>query len=111
MNDKTIAWLSYITIFGWVAAFFIYSSSSIKSSLSAFHLRQAFGIFVTCIASWLISAVLIVITLGLISIILWVLYLFLFLLWLLGLLSAIAGEEKPIPILGEQYQKWFSFIK
>lgn len=42
---------------------------------------------------------------GLISI---VLNLGLFTFWILGLISAINGEEKPLPIVGDMFQKWFA---
>jgi uncharacterized membrane protein len=31
-----------------------------------------------------------------------------FVLWILGLLNAIKGQQKPIPLVGEYYQKWFA---
>jgi hypothetical protein len=32
----------------------------------------------------------------------------LFVLWLMGLVSALKGEMRPVPLLGEHYQKWFA---
>jgi uncharacterized membrane protein len=40
----------------------------------------------------------------LISLVAWVA---LFVLWVIGLISAINGQMKPVPVLGEYYQKWF----
>ena len=31
-----------------------------------------------------------------------------FVLWLMGLLAAINGQQKPAPVLGENYQRWFA---
>jgi uncharacterized membrane protein len=28
--------------------------------------------------------------------------------WILGLISAINGQEKPIPVVGDLFQKWFA---
>ena len=28
-------------------------------------------------------------------------------LWVMGLIAAINGERKPMPVVGEMYQKWF----
>ena len=28
--------------------------------------------------------------------------------WVMGLLSALNGEQKPLPILGEKFQAWFA---
>jgi len=35
----------------------------------------------------------------------------LFVLWIIGLIAAVQGEEKPVPVLGAQFQQWFQFIK
>jgi uncharacterized membrane protein len=31
-------------------------------------------------------------------------------LWFLGLLSALKGDMRPVPILGEHYQHWFAGV-
>lgn len=28
-------------------------------------------------------------------------------LWVMGLIAALNGQQKPVPVLGENYQKWF----
>jgi len=38
-------------------------------------------------------------------------YVFFVVLWVYGLSGAIQERKTLIPILGEQFQKWFSFIK
>lgn len=91
-EDKTVAILSYITLIGFIAA--IIMNSSKKTQLGAFHLRQTLGLFLT----------------GLLMIIPFLNILIgicLFILWVMGLISAIKGEMKPIPLLGPLYQKWF----
>jgi uncharacterized membrane protein len=32
----------------------------------------------------------------------------LFVLWLMGLIAAINGQQKPMPVLGDNFQKWFA---
>ena len=109
MDQKTIAWVSYITIIGWIVALVTYNSSNDKSSLAKFHLRQAFGIFITGIALYIV----ILMTLFIMPFFFF-LYPFIgiaiFILWILGLIAAANGEEKPVPVLGEFYQKTFTFI-
>ncbi len=92
-EDKTIAILSYITFIGWIIALILHQNN--KTSLGAYHLRQTLGIFLTGII------------LSIIPIIGWILGLVLFVFWILGLISAVQGEEKPIPLLGEFYQNIF----
>lgn len=91
-EDKTIAILSYITLIGFIIA--IVMNSSKKTKLGAFHLRQSLGLFLTgflCI----IPLLGLVIAIGILVF------------WIMGLISAIKGEMKPVPLLGAMYQKWF----
>jgi len=103
-EDKTVAIVSYLTLIGFIVAVVMHSSK--KTQLGAFHLRQMLGIFLTGIAVVVCEFVLIFIPiLGWLRIVaLWV---SMFVLWLLGLLSAVKGEMKPVPVVGPMYQKWF----
>jgi uncharacterized membrane protein len=91
-EDKTVAILSYITLLGFIAAIIIHSNK--KTQLGAFHLRQALGLFLTGI---LMVIPLLNILVGICLLILWI----------MGLISAIQGQMKPVPVLGPLYQKWF----
>jgi uncharacterized membrane protein len=103
-EDKTVAVLSYITLIGFIAAIVIHSSK--KTALGAFHLRQTLGFFLTVIAFSIGQFVLLVIPfLGWLAVP--VIWLGLFVLWVMGLISAVKGEAKPMPILGPLYQKLF----
>jgi uncharacterized membrane protein len=103
-EDKTVAILSYITLLGFIAAMIIHSSK--KTALGAFHLRQTLGFFLTVIAFSIGQFVLLIIPiLGWLAVpAIWIT---LFVLLIVGLISAIKGEMKPMPILGSYYQKWF----
>jgi uncharacterized membrane protein len=104
-EDKTAAIVSYLTLLGFIAAVVMHSGN--KTQLGAFHLRQTLGLFVTGIVLAIVSAILRsipflgwLLTLGL--------YLAFFVFWVLGLVAAINGQQKPIPVVGELYQKWFA---
>src|SRR5437868_2311617 len=109
MDQKTIAWVSYLTIIGWNVALVSYNGSPDKSSLAKFHLRQVFGIFVTGFALYIVM-------LMMIFVMPFFFFLYpligfaIFILWILGLIAAVNGEEKPVPVLGDFYQKTFTFI-
>jgi uncharacterized membrane protein len=30
--------------------------------------------------------------------------------WVMGLISAVQGEMRPVPVLGEHYQRWFAGV-
>jgi uncharacterized membrane protein len=100
-EDKTVAIVSYITIVGFIAAIFMHTNH--KTQLGAFHLRQLLGIFLTGLAGGVCAVV------PILGWLVWfVVAIGVFVLWFLGLLSAVKGEMRPVPILGEHYQKWFA---
>ncbi len=109
-EPKTIAALSYITILGWVIAFILHQDN--KSWLGGYHLRQSLGLHVLLIASGLVNSAFTGIpALGVIMNFLVSVFSFaLFILWVFGLINALSGEEKPLPVVGEFFQKIFSRI-
>lgn len=101
-EGKTIAIVSYITIIGTVIAFVMNQNK--RNSFASFHIRQALGIFLTgLIVNFLqryidFNWVDLALSLGV------------FILWIAGLIGAIQGEEKRVPLLGDQFQEWFRNI-
>jgi uncharacterized membrane protein len=99
-EDKTVAIVAYITLIGFIAAIIIHSSK--KTKLGAFHLRQMLGF----VLSWFALIILVFI-----PIIGWILipvfYIFMLVCWIMGLVAAINGQMKPMPLVGPMYQKWF----
>jgi uncharacterized membrane protein len=101
-EGRTIAIISYLTFIGTIIAFIMNQNK--PSYLAAFHIRQSIGlIFLGLIISfisrfsffdWLDS----------------LLWLGVFALWIIGFIGAIQGEEKKIPLLGDQFQEWFKNI-
>lgn len=114
-NDpgKTVAILSYITIIGFIVALVLNSDERNKSELGVFHLRQALGIFLTGIILAISNGIFVFIPfLGwLMNLAIIACMLALFVFWILALVSAINGEKKAIPVLGDFYQNTFSGIK
>ena len=108
MDGKTIAIISYFTWIGWIIAFVLYNSN--KSQLAAYHLRQTLALMILSILVYIVQIMLIFIPfLGwAVAILLWI---GLVVLWVLGLIAAINGEEKPIPVIGPMAQNTFSGIK
>ncbi len=111
MDGKSIAIISYLTIAGWVIALVMNSNN--KSQLAIYHIRQSLFIMLVGIAFYIVQTMLLFIPyLGwLISLLLFPVGLALFVLWIMGLISAINGEEKPIPIVGEKAQQLLCGIK
>jgi uncharacterized membrane protein len=103
-DDKTTAIVSYLTLIGFVVAVVMHGSK--KTRLGSFHLRQALGLMVTSIAIAFAATVF-----AFVPFIGWLVGLAawfgLLALWVVGLLSAVNGEPKPVPVIGEHFQKWF----
>ena len=117
MDQKTISWVSYLTLIGWIIALVTYNSSPDKSSIAKFHLRQSFGIMVTGVVLWIAISILSTMFFIMMPFLFFVISFFWFavwvgmvVLWLLGLIAAANGEEKPVPLFGALYQKIFTFI-
>ena len=103
-DDKTTAIVSYLTLIGFIVAVLMHNTK--KTRLGAYHLRQSLGLMLAAIAVAFAVAVM-----AFIPIIGWLAgmaaWLGLLALWVMGLLSAINGEQKPVPVLGVYFQKWF----
>jgi len=108
MTTKTTAIVAYLTIIGWIISLISYNNSPEKSSLVRFHLRQFFGLFLTAIAINIIVSFIPSSIGGILSIVCMVL---LFILWLMGIMSAANETEKPMPFIGEFFDKNLTFIK
>ena len=103
-EDKTVAIVAYLTLLGFIVAIIVHMNK--KTKLGAFHLRQTLGFFLTCIAVGMSEIILIFIPiLGWLAI--FVLWISMLVLWVMGLIAAINGQTKPMPVVGPLYQKWF----
>ena len=100
-EDKTAAIISYFWWIGLLIAFIM--NNNRRSAFTSFHIRQSIGLSI-------ISFVLGIFTKFGIEMFAVILFLGLFVLWVMALLSAIKGEEKPIPLVGELFQDWFKNI-
>ncbi len=102
-KGKTTAITSYILIIGVFIAMSMNSGEE-KNSFASFHIRQALGLSITFISLGLIITNF---DSPMISISMWIL---LSVLWTYGIFTAINGDTKPIPLLGNYFQKWLSNI-
>jgi len=102
-EDKTVAIVAYLTLIGFIIAAIIHSNK--KSALGAYHLRQSMGLI---LSSVVLSMVGMIPILGWLVLILGMI--FLFVLWVMGLIFAINGQAKPVPLLGPLFQQWFGTI-
>ena len=101
-EGKTAAITSYILFVGVLIAMSMNSES--KNSFASFHIRQALGISLTFISLGLIISNFDSL---MISAPMWI---SVSILWSYGIFSAINGTTKPMPLLGNYFQKWFKSI-
>jgi hypothetical protein len=115
-EDKTVAIVSYLTLIGFIVAIILNSNK--KTKLGAFHLRQVLGLILTSIAGYIcvgIMMFIIFLVLAFMKSVLLFLFPLIYLafgvsvivLWVMGLIAAINGQMKPMPVVGPYYQKWF----
>ena len=100
-EGKTMAIISYLWWIGLIIAFVMNTNK--RNSFAAFHIRQMMGLLLLHIAAGLIGNY-INDTLG------WVVGVGTFVLWIIGFIGAIQGEEKRVPLLGDNFQDWFKGI-
>jgi uncharacterized membrane protein len=102
-NGKVVAVVSYLTIIGWVIAYFMNSSN--KTELGSFHIRQSFGLVVvqlilSIVASFLPSLYSVFGIAGLVV----------FVFQIIGFIGAIQESTNPVPLIGAKLQSVFSSI-
>jgi len=113
-NGKTAGIISYFWIIGWLVAYFGFHQNN-KTSLGSYQLRQTLLLHIVTAILWFVLDILLAafwLATGVFSLYyLWRLVeLGVFVIWLIGLIGAINGEQKPIPLLGERAQTMFPNI-
>jgi len=117
-NGKTAGIVSYLTIVGWLIAFFAMHKDS-KTELGSYQLRQTLLFhIVSIVVSWVLAMVFATVLyssgplagFSLIVGLNWIVRVGFFILWLIGFLGAINGEKRPIPLIGDRAQTMFSTI-
>ncbi len=97
-SGKTTAIISYITIIALVL------NNSKKNSFASFHIRQMIGLNILQILNtWIIGTYISEMASSVVGIGLLVL-------WVIGFMGVMKGEEKKVPIVGDQFQEWFKNI-
>ena len=95
-QGKLVAIISYLTIIGWVIAIVLNSQN--KTAIGSFHIRQTLLLFLIAFALFFIP------------IIGWIANLGTFVLWIIGLIGAVQGQQKEVPLVGKYAQEWFKSL-
>lgn len=109
-NGKTIAIVSYLFWLGWIIALVLNNGN--KTSLGSYHIRQSLMLHVAIIALGLISFICAFIPVigHMVAIVCWIADIALFVLWIIGLINAVNGQEKPIPVIGDKANDLFKGV-
>ncbi|MEZ4793137.1 MAG: YtxH domain-containing protein [Gelidibacter sp.] len=94
-DGKNVAIIAHLTLIGWIIALVMNNGN--KTEIGSFYIRQMLGIIIIAFLSW-------------IPILGWIAGIFCLILWVMSLISAINGEQKPVFLLGEQFQDWFKSL-
>ena len=105
-NPATAAVVAYITLIGWLIAYLALYRSR-PTSLAGFHLRQALLIH---IIAFLLNAIMVWPGMWGGRIIILILGLGLAILAIIGIVDAVNGRERPVPLIGAAAQSLFRNI-
>lgn len=111
MDEKTIAVIGYITIVGWIIAYIQLSKN--KSQLAMFHIRQSLFLMLCALVIFIVQMLFVFVPYvgWIISIGFNLIMLGLLVLWIIALISAINGEQKPLPLFGNSAQDLLKGLK
>jgi len=101
-EGKTIAIISYFHVIGLLIAFVMNQNK--RNPFASFHIRQSVGLV---LLSFLVNFLNRFSNFDWLSNLLWF---GVFALWVIALIGAFQGQEKRIPLLGDQFQEWFKSI-
>ncbi len=107
MNNKTFSIISYITIIGWLLAYYIQKETT--DNFRRFHLKQSLGLAIATFAADIILNLLVPIGSVLIPLSALVGAALLVLL-IIGVLNAAKGEQKLLPLIGKISAEKINFL-
>jgi hypothetical protein len=118
-DGKTAGIISYLSPVGWLIAYFAMHADK-KTEQGSYQLRQTLLLYIVMFGfyiAWYIFFIVLLfsfftslILLSLLSIVMWLVALGFFVLWLIGLIGAVNGQKKPIPLIGDKAQAMFPGI-
>lgn len=115
-NGKNVAIISYLTIIGWLIAYFAMHNEK-KTDLGSYQLRQTLLFYIIAFGVQIIWRAIIVslffTSLAMISLagtIIMIVNILFFIVWIIGFIGAVNGQKKPMPLIGDKAQTMFPGI-
>ena len=109
MQSKTLAAITYVTIIGWVYAWFQYKNGTEKSPLVRYHLEQSLGLNI-CALILGVAVGIIASIIPALSLVLSIVSAIPFILMILGIITALNEVSKPVPVIGSLFENKFAFL-
>ncbi|MBB1138145.1 DUF4870 domain-containing protein [Myroides sp. WP-1] len=108
MNTKTLSIVSYLTIIGWLIAYF--GGKENADDLLKYHLKQSLGLFLVGLIFSVVLGILIFVLPSSIGILLsYINYIF-WILAIFGIINAANSAKKSVPLVGKFFEDKFNFI-
>lgn len=107
MDNKTLSIISYISIIGWLIAYFMGRGK--MDTFLRYHLKQSLGLAIISLLFMVALNILaaIIPALGILGLLSFVILIF----WVLGIINAANGVMKPVPVIGKLFEDKFAFIQ
>ncbi|SEW51826.1 import component protein [Chitinophaga arvensicola] len=107
MDKKTLAIVSYISLIGWLIAYFQFKNKA-RDPFVSYHLKQSLGIaIISTILGIVISIV--VRMIPALSVVVYA-NIAILALWIPGIINAANGQKKPVPVVGSLFEDKFPFL-
>lgn len=103
MDKKTAGIVAYLW---WVGLIIVLIMRKEKYSYVSFHIRQSLGLLLLQLANMAIVPRLP----GFGGFLAWAINIVILVFWVMAIIGAFNEEEKPVPLVGEYFQKWFKGI-
>lgn len=106
MDKKTLSVIAYITIIGWIIALVQYKNE--RAPEVRFHLKQSLGVMILGILLSIAMTIIVSIVPSLYF--LTYVNLLVLILWILGIINAVNGAQKQLPVIGSFAENKLNFI-
>jgi len=103
MDNKTLSIISYVTLIGWLVAYFVGKEKA--DNLLKYHLRQSIGLFIVIFVLNICVSIIVAVVPSIAGILSSLAYLLYLVFIVLGILNANKSLEKPLPIIGKFFEK------
>jgi uncharacterized membrane protein len=107
-NNMAVGILSYLGIILWIIAYIIHGNG--KTAYGAFHLRQGLGLAIAAIALYIVYFILLMVV-PFLGLIFGLVFIAILVFMIIGIINAAKFENKPLPVVGGMFEKWFAGIK